>query len=81
MRFRGNHNFTPADVITVEEDNENVHDANAVRVMVESPDGTRAHAAYASRGDCLRLRQAISAGRTSASFVRHHPQHATLSLA
>jgi hypothetical protein len=75
MRFRGNHRFTPNDQITLEADNENPCDSNAVKVMVDGR-----HVAYASREDCPKLRQAIGRGQSTARLIEHFGQSATLTL-
>ena len=44
LRFRGNHIFSEGDVISIEAEPENVHDANAVMVMANGK-----HVAYVAR--------------------------------
>ena len=75
MRFRGNHRFAPNDRIVIEADDENPYDSSAVKVLVDGR-----HVAYASREDCPKLRRAIEEGRSTARFVEHFTQSATLTL-
>ena len=75
MRFRGNHVFTPEDNVTLQREDENPHDPNAVKILV----GGR-HVAYVSRDDCPQVRAAISRGRSEARFVENYPQSACLAL-
>jgi len=79
MRFRGNHVFSPEDRIVLQEDNNNPHDANAVKILVGTDDSLT-HVAYASRNDCPRLRAAMSEGRTSARLIERYPMSAKLNL-
>ena len=76
MRFRGKHVFTPEDNISLQRDDENPHDSNAVKILV----GGR-HEAYVARDDCLKLRAAISHGRSEARFVENYQQSSCLALA
>ena len=81
MRFRGNHTFSQEDSIILQEDNENPYDANAVKILVESSDGSLTHVAYVSRHDCPKIRALISANeasRTSASLIGHYSASARL---
>ena len=55
MRFRGNHIFTLEDRIVLQEDNNNPHDPNAVKILVVTGDDSLTHVAYTSRYECPRL--------------------------
>ena len=79
MRFRGNHVFSSGDSIVLQEDDNNPHDVNAVKILVVG-ENSLTHVAYASRHDCLRLRAAMTGGRRRAYLIAGSPMSARLCL-
>lgn len=51
MRYRNNHSFSIGDTVTLKEEDNNIHDPNAIQVLVNNK-----HVAYVSREDAPKLR-------------------------
>jgi hypothetical protein len=80
ISYRGNHVSNPEERIILQEDNNNPHDMNAVKILVGTGDTNPTHVAYASRNDCPRLRAAMSDGRISARLIERYHMSAKLEL-
>lgn len=75
MRFRGGHMFSDKDHITLQKDDENSHDKNAVKILVDNK-----HVAYATREDAVRLRRIDDFENKRVIFKQHFPASAKLEL-
>jgi hypothetical protein len=75
MRFHGGHIFQPNDIVTLEREYLNEHDAFAVRVMVLK-DGIMQHVAHVDTISARALRRYHGLERTQLQFLRNYPASA-----
>jgi hypothetical protein len=75
MRFHGGHIFQPNDIVTLEREYLNEHDAFAVRVMVLK-DGIMQHIAHVDTINARALRRYHGLERAQLQFLRNYPASA-----
>jgi hypothetical protein len=75
MRFYGGHKFSEDDVITLEKEDENASDNNAIKVLVSGQ-----KVAYVSRDYTKQLREMPNFEQKKIKFLRSFPQSAKLEI-
>jgi hypothetical protein len=75
MRFRGGHVFSEGDEITLEKEDDNLHDSNAIKILVQGK-----HVAYVVRNDAIKLRGISKFEENKVKFVRMFAASAELTM-
>ena len=75
MRFYGNHKFSRSDIISLEREDENPSDKNAIKVLVNGK-----HVAYVSKRHTQELRNISNFEQGHVEFIENFPQSAKLEL-
>lgn len=84
MRFYGNHSFSMDDVITLEKEDSNPKDSNAIKIFVEKSNNegmkVKTHVAYVAREDTSKLRRVDNFEKYKVKLVRSLRASADLRL-
>jgi len=75
MRFYGNHKFSKSDVISLEREDKNSSDKNAIKILVNDK-----HVAYVSKNYTQKLRNIPNFEQGHVEFIANFPQSAKLEL-